>query len=84
MVMPLVNKRFAQEPFQFEPSEAAGKALWRGMAEWQVAWPFTPIDQGDDADFVERWINWFGLAAERKLGHPSSMPERSTEGSWRR
>jgi hypothetical protein len=84
MVMPMINKRFAQEPFQFEPSESAGKALWNGVAEWQVAWPFTPIDQGDDVDFVERWITWFGLAADRKLHHPSSMPERQPEGSWRR
>ena len=84
MVMPMINKRFAQEPFQIEPSEASGKALWNGIAEWQVAWPFTPIDQGDDAEFVERWITWFGLAAERKLHHPSSMPERSADGSWRR
>lgn len=84
MVMPMINKRFAQEPFQFDPSENAGKALWSGIAEWQVAWPFTPVDQGDDAEFVERWITWFGLAAERKLHHPSSMPEHSADGSWRR
>jgi serine/threonine-protein kinase len=84
MVSPLIPKRFAQEPMRFDPGEEAGKALWRGMAEWQLAWPFTPVDQGEEGEFVDRWIEWFGLASAGNLHHPSSMPERQAEGSWRR
>lgn len=29
-------------PLAFEPRENAGKALSNTIAEWQVAWPFTP------------------------------------------
>jgi serine/threonine-protein kinase len=84
MVMALIAKRFVVDPKHFDPGEEAGKALRSGMNEWQVAWPFTPIDQGDGDEFVERWIEWFGLAATSALRHPSNMPERDPNGSWRR
>jgi eukaryotic-like serine/threonine-protein kinase len=70
-------------PFAFAPSESAGKALSPGLAEWQLAWPFTPIDQGEENSFIERWLDWFGLAAQGKLHTPSALPERSTDGSYR-
>ena len=54
------------------------------MTEYQVAWPFTPIDQGNEAEFIERWMAWFADAAEGRLQHPSQMPERDPRGSWRR
>jgi serine/threonine-protein kinase len=54
------------------------------MAEFQVAWPFTPIEPGNEVDFLERWMAWFAQAAQGQLGHPSSMPERRPEGAWRR
>ena len=84
MISPRIAKRRIQEPFYFNPGEEAGKALAAGIAEWQVAWPFTPVDQGDGDEFVERWIEWFGLAASGRLRHPSSMPERNPSSSWRR
>jgi eukaryotic-like serine/threonine-protein kinase len=84
MVMPLIAKRLVTDPRHFNPGEEAGKALATGMNEWQVAWPFTPIDQGDGDAFIERWIEWFGLGASGSLRHPSNMPERPAEGSWRR
>ena len=50
----------------------------------QVAWPFTPIDQGDEEEFIERWIEWLAKAVQGELRYPSSMPERNPQGSWRR
>jgi eukaryotic-like serine/threonine-protein kinase len=84
MVSPLVPKTSSYYPIAFEPCENAGKALSNTIAEWQVAWPFTPIDQGEEGAFVERWLEWFGQAAAGELHRPSSMPERPPHGSWRR
>ena len=54
------------------------------MGEFQLAWPFTPIDQGEEQEFVERWVENFARAATGALRHPSSMPERPPQDSWRR
>lgn len=75
--------RAVRDPFAFAPGEKAGAALSRSMGEAQVAWPFTPIDQGEEAPFMERWIDWFGAAAKGELRHPQSMPERPTQNTWR-
>ena len=62
----------------------AHKKLKAVMGEYQVAWPFVPIDQGDESDFIERWLGWFAEAAQGLLRHPSRMPERDPNGTWRR
>lgn len=87
MVMPLVRKdqrQGRQDPFALPPGEAAAKALWSGMAEYQVAWPFTELVVEDLGEFVDRWVGWFAAAVEGRLTRPNQMPERRTEGSWRR
>lgn len=73
-----------QDPFALTPNESAAKALWAGMAEFQVAWPFTPLILGELDEFIDRWVEWFATAAEGQLRHPSSMPERRVDGTWRR
>jgi serine/threonine-protein kinase len=84
MISPLMHKQSSQEPFALSPGEAAAKALWPGAAEYQVAWPFTEITLDDLDEFLIRWANWFAQAAQGKLERPSRMPERDSEGSWRR
>ena len=84
MISPLIPKRGRQDPFALPPGEEAGKALSPGLAEVQVAWPFTPVEPGNEVEFLERWMAWFAQAAQGQLGNPSSMPERRPEGSWRR
>lgn len=84
MVSPLMGERGRQNPFALDPGEAAAKALWPGVAEYQVAWPFTELVVGDLDEFVDRWIGWFAAAVEGRLAHPSQMPERNTAGTWRR
>jgi eukaryotic-like serine/threonine-protein kinase len=83
MVWPLNPIRPPLDPFAFPPGQDAGKALHSGINEYQVAWPFTPIEPGNEADFLDRWIGWFAQAAQGQLSHPSSMLERPV-GAWRR
>ena len=71
-------------PFALDPGREAYGALYPGTTHHQVAWPFTPIDQGDEEYFVERWIGWFAEAAQALLRHPSHMPELDPSGTWRR
>ncbi len=84
MVSPLIPKRGRQNPFALAPGEEAAKALWIGVSEFEVAWPFTPLSIGDLDEFINRWAQWLAEAAQGRLQHPRSMPERQPAGSWRR
>ena len=84
MIMPLMNKRGRLDPFVLDPGRNAYVALAPMMGEYQVAWPFTPIDQGDESEFIERWLGWFAKAAQGLLRHSDRMPERDSDGTWRR
>lgn len=84
MLTPLRAARARQDPFGLDPGEAAAKALWTGMAEYQVAWPFTRPSLEDLDEFIDRWAGWFAAAARGELNHPSTIPERPPGGSWRR
>ena len=84
MLSPLGAQRSTMDPFDLDPGEKAAKAVWSGMAEFQVAWPFTRLEPENLDEFVERWAGWFAKAALGTLGHPSSMPERPTQNTWRR
>ena len=84
MFSPFISKSGRLDPFDLGPGKDAYVALAPVLGEFQAAWPFTPIDQGDESDFVERWIGWFADAAQGLLRHPSSMPERDPHGTWRR
>ena len=70
-------------PCALTPGEEAYGALSPVVTLYRVAWPFTPIDQGDEEEFIERWMGWFADAAEQRLDHPERMPERDPTGSWR-
>lgn len=83
MVSALLPKRGRQDPFALPPGEEAGGALSRAMTPFDVAWPFTAVEPGNAAEFLERWMQWFAEAAQGELHHPSSMPERNAQGSWR-
>lgn len=84
MYFPMSGKQGKKDPFLLNPDSTAGRTLAPIFGtEFQIAWPFTPIDQGEEEEFFERWMIWFADAAEGKLRHPSRMPERDV-GSWRR
>ncbi|WP_298462673.1 serine/threonine-protein kinase [uncultured Cellulomonas sp.] len=84
MHSPLVHQRSSQDPFALPPGQEAAKALSPGIAGYQVAWPFTELVIGELEEFIDRWVGWFAAGVQGKLAHPSTMPERSTEGTWRR
>ena len=84
MFSPHIRRSAAQEPFALDPSEEAAKAIWSGMAEYQVAWPFTPLAVGELDEFIGRWASWLASAAQGSLSHPTQMPEVQPQGSWRR
>ena len=67
-------------PFMLDPGPEASKALWVGLAEFQLAWPIEPVDT--DA-FIDRWANWLADAARGRLQAPSMMPERTIPQNWR-
>jgi serine/threonine-protein kinase len=84
MWSPFLARSGREDPFALDPGEDAAKALWAGMAEVQMAWPFLRIETGQLVEFIDRWASWFAAAAAGSLGHPSQMPERNPSGSWRR
>ncbi|MCY3770958.1 MAG: serine/threonine-protein kinase [Gemmatimonadetes bacterium] len=85
MYCPLRRISSAHNPFALDPEESASEALSTvSGTEFQAAWPFTAIDQGNESKFIEQWIGWFGDAASGTLYSPNYMPEKDPEGSWRR
>jgi len=83
MITPLFQNIMRQTPFTLTPSEGTARSLGRSITQFQVAWPFTKVEPGSEADFTERWIRWFAMATQEKLVYPSTMPERRPDGSWR-
>jgi len=86
MVSPLVRMTHgSQNPWAASPrGEEAGRALWRGMAEFQLAWPFTLLQDDGLDEFISRWADWLAAASTGGLQSPSSMPERPIDqGSYR-
>ena len=72
-------------PFAMNPdTEDAAIALSSTTHTYQAAWPFTPVDQGGEDEFIERWIGWFGDASQGQLRYPRHLPEVNPHGSWRR
>lgn len=78
MVTPTIAQRSTLDPFALPPTdEDAAGALMPAMDVRQVAWQPLPFDQGDEEQFIERWLEWFAAAADGSLSHPSHMPESS-------
>lgn len=78
-----MRRGYALAPTALPPSRDTFVALSPITGTHQLAWPFTPVDQGDEAEFIERWLAWFGEAALGQMHHPRLMPERETRGSFR-
>ena len=78
-------RRVTLSPFSLSPvTRNAAIAIGPALHTVQLAWPFTPIDQGGEDEFFERWLLWFAEGAQGQLRHPSGMPERDPRGSYRR
>jgi serine/threonine-protein kinase len=78
MVMPLVPDIRTVNPFASSSvGEEAAHAFSSTLTNRQVAWEPLAFDQGDEEQFIERWIGWFAGAASGGLHNPSRMPEDS-------
>lgn len=78
MIMPLIAVASPVNPFALSPTnEEAAEAFSPTLAERQIAWEPLPFDQGDEEQFLERWLGWFAAAVSGTLRNPPSMPENS-------
>jgi len=78
MVNPLVRERSTLDPLALSPTESdAASALTPVMGVRQIAWQPLPFDQGEEEQFLERWLAWFAAAADGSLRHPSHVSENS-------
>ncbi|MFD8462682.1 serine/threonine-protein kinase [Streptomyces antimycoticus] len=84
MDTPLRRTTGTIDPFALDPHHEARDAVSPRMTMHQVAWPFIPLVIGDLDEFISRWADWLARAANGQLTHPSRMPERDPQGSWRR
>ncbi|SFA91950.1 serine/threonine protein kinase [Cohnella sp. OV330] len=84
MYNPVIGKKGHRDPFSLPPGEESGKALSPVFAEYQVAWPFTRLELGNEQEFMDRWLTWFALAIQGQLTFPTTMPERPSQGTWRK
>jgi len=80
MITPMVSKTTTMRPFMADPGPEAAKALWTGLAEFQLAWPLEPVDADE---FIDRWATCLAHAAQGRLQPPSMMPEKPTPRNWR-
>ncbi|MDX3527757.1 serine/threonine-protein kinase [Streptomyces sp. ID05-39B] len=84
MDTPLRPTAKTMEPFALNPHHESRAAVSPGMMMHQVAWPFIPLVIGDLDELISRWADWLAQASTGRLTHPSRMPERDPQGSWRR
>lgn len=83
MVQPLMAQQTNRDPFSLRPGAEAGEAIGPGVGAYQVASPFTKLDDASLEAFISRWAGLFADAADGNLHRPS-LPEGTTQGSWRR
>ncbi|ARX80629.1 serine/threonine protein kinase [Streptomyces alboflavus] len=84
MHAPLRPVASTTEPFALDPHAKSRDAVSPILGLHQVAWPFMPLVIGDLDELIDRWATWLAQAANGRLAHPSHMPERNPQGSWRR
>jgi serine/threonine-protein kinase len=83
MNSPFISKRSTLDPFALPPTdEHTAAAFTPVLGILQLAWKPIPFDQGEEDEFIERWLKWFAEAADGSLSHPRTMPENS--GGWYR
>ena len=80
---PFLTQQSMTEPYAIPPESEARVAVNPGRGIQQLAWPFTRLEPGDLGDFVSRWAGWLAQAAAGQLVRPSTMPERTPQGSHR-
>lgn len=80
----LLGGRSSVNPFALPPGEESSLALGSVIHSTNLSRPFVPIDQGNEEEFINRWIKVFGEAALGKIQMPMTSPEINPQGSWRK
>jgi eukaryotic-like serine/threonine-protein kinase len=64
------------EPFGLDPSDRhAAEALGPVSGICYVAWQPEAVDQGEDGEFVDRWLGWLAEGCNGTLRRPTLLPE---------
>ncbi|HUX65781.1 MAG TPA: hypothetical protein VMV42_01415 [archaeon] len=69
------GSNFAEEPCALPPGRDADLAASNVTCSWNFAHPPREIEGDGREAFIERWIGHLASAAERRLTHPSPLPE---------
>jgi serine/threonine-protein kinase len=78
MITPSMGHSFNPNPAALAPTNPnAHAAFSRAFGSCQLAWEPLPFDQGEEEQFIERWIGWLAAAADGTLSSPRYMPEDS-------
>jgi serine/threonine-protein kinase len=78
MVQALLPERGILNPFALPPTDEKGAGAFTPvLGARQIAWHPLPFDQGNEGQFIERWLAWFAGAVDGSLSLPSHMPEQS-------
>ena len=78
MISPFIARMSTMNPFSLAPNdENAALAFSPTLAEYQVAWETLPFDQGNEEQFLNRWMQLLAGAASGRLQNPQRMPEDS-------
>lgn len=77
-MLTISGQSFKNVPDAFKPTSANARMALSSVNDVsQVAWDAVPFDQGEEEQFVERWIGWFASAADGTLSSPPRLPENS-------
>jgi hypothetical protein len=76
MVSPFIPRRGRQNPFAIDPGEESAKAGWKGIAEWQVAWPFTPLSVRRPGR-VRQQVGWLARRRSARTAWPPQHDARA-------
>lgn len=66
---------FANEPRAFSAQDGLKVLSSRAFGGGQLGWGMQTLDPGSPDDFIQRWAQWFGLAAQGKFPRMSSLPD---------
>jgi eukaryotic-like serine/threonine-protein kinase len=83
MTMALMSQRRIAEPFALDPGPEAVRAVGPGVADLQLARPFTRLEVGSLDGFIDLWASRLAQAANGTFQYASSLPEGSIVGNHR-
>lgn len=69
---------FAHEPRALSGPDGLEVLSSRAFGGGQLGWGMRPLDPGSPEDFIQRWAQWLGMAAQGKFPRMSTLPDGRT------